>query len=108
RKTFFQHDVTLKFIKFVEHAGRWKIQAVSFIDLAHASFRVAMSQPRARANSVERHFVPSPIFTEDASLRFAGGGQLVVVRLKEGSLCVTNQKNASHASPEELFVSSKR
>jgi hypothetical protein len=53
------------------------------------------------ANAIEDDFVASPIFSEDSCLSFSRSGELVVIWLKERSLCVANQKNASHASPEK-------
>ena len=101
REAFFQHNVALKFVKFVEHDRFRKIQAIFRISLAHTFFGVAMAETRASANAIECDFVASPILSQNTRLGFADGGKLVVVRLKERSLCVANQKNASHASPEK-------
>jgi hypothetical protein len=60
-----------------------------------------MPSAGAGANAIEDDFVTSPILSKYARLSFAGGGELVIVWLKERSLCVPNQKNASHASPRK-------
>jgi hypothetical protein len=104
REAFFQHDVPLKFIEFVVCHGTRKIQTVLGIAVAHAFFCFAMADTRPGAHTIENDFVTSPILSQHARLGFAGSRELVVIRLKKGSLCVANQKNASHASPEELRV----
>ncbi len=100
-ETFFQYYVTLKFIEFVEYLGTRKIQTVIRVDFAHSFFCAAMANARPRANTVEFDFVASPILSQYARLSFAGWRELVVIRLKKRSLCVANQKNASHLPPEE-------
>jgi hypothetical protein len=100
-KTFFQHHVTLKFVEFVEYDRTWRIQTAISIDLADGFFGVAMPPAGAGANAIKDDFVTSPIFSKYARLGFADGGELVIVWLKKRSLCVANQKNASHLSPKE-------
>ena len=107
-QAFFQHNVTLELVKFFEHLRFRKNQAMPRVGLAHTLFCVAMTDARAGTDTIEADFMTSPILSEHTSLCFSGGGELVVIRLKKGSLCVANQKNASHASPEKLCVSNKR
>jgi len=102
RKAFFEYDVTLKLVEFVEDDRLREIQAMPRISLAHRVLCVAMTAARASADAIEGNLVASPVFSQHACLRCASRRKFVVVRLKKRSLCVANQKNASHASPEKL------
>src|SRR5579863_2011084 len=104
-EAFFEHDVTLKLIKFRKHDGLGKTLAVVSVSCADSFFRVAMADAWAGAYAVESNFVASPVFAQNTRLGFARGRKFVVVWLKKRSLCVANQKNASHASPEKLRFS---
>jgi hypothetical protein len=101
RKTFFQYDVALEFVEFVEHDRFRKMKTDSRVDFAHRFFCVAMADAWPGANAIENDLAASPIFSEYMGLSLASGGEFVVIRLEKRSLCVANQKNASHASPKK-------
>jgi hypothetical protein len=60
-----------------------------------------MADARSGANAIEDDLSASPILSQHMGLSFANGGELVVILLEKRSLCVANQKNASHASPKK-------
>src|ERR1700692_1946124 len=76
-----------------------KRDACIAIDGGHNLCSLLVPDTRPRADAIEKYFLSRPVLPQSAGLCFPDRGKLVVILLEKGSLCMPNQKNAAHASP---------
>jgi len=91
-QTAFKDCFSLIFVKLPHYRRIGKPDAGFPAGITHERESVFLPDARARAGAVKKDFVPRPILAEKAGLRFSEFGQLVVVRLKERSLRMTDEK----------------
>src|ERR1700693_5925437 len=96
RQTAFENGFCLIFIKLGERQRLWKRETVSFERLADEPSGIFLTNTWTDAHAVEDDTALRPILTESSCLRFAELRQLVIVRLKEGSLRMADDKESSH------------
>lgn len=74
------------------------MNACCFVGLGYESRGFGLAYAGTNSNSMKAQFSMSPAFTELPGLGFANGRKLVVVRLEEGRLTVSREKNSAHDS----------
>ena len=92
----FENLFSLIFVKLVQHHRVGKLDAGFPAGISHQRESVYLPDTRTSASAVKNGFVPHPILAEKTGLRFAERGQLVIVRLKERSLRMTDEKGNPH------------
>src|SRR5215831_196089 len=83
RQGTLHHGFGLKLVKREQNFRLRPAEPGIRVNLPHDSCRIALPRPRARVNPVERDLVFRPVHAEKLGLRFAFGGELVVVCFQE-------------------------
>jgi hypothetical protein len=91
-----QNGFSLIFVKFLQHQRVGKRDAGFPAHIAHDSEGVFLSDARASAGAVKNDVVTRPVLSEETGLRFSEFRQLIVIRLKERSLRMTDEKDNPH------------
>jgi hypothetical protein len=95
----FEDCFPLIFVKLPQHQRVGKVYACFPAYSAHQSECLFLADARASADAVKNGSVVRPIFAEKMSLSFSEPGQLVVIRLKERRLRMTDEKDNPHFRP---------
>src|SRR5258708_35793922 len=95
-QTAFDNGLPIIFVEFRQHQRLGKCEALFLEPLAHKPGSVPLPDARTDAHAVKNDAALRPMLTESSCLRLAELGQLVIVRLKERSLRVTDEKKSSH------------
>src|SRR5580704_16420753 len=95
----FEDCFSLIFVKLPQYQQVGKRDAGSLVCIAHERSGVFLAYAGTSVGTVKNDFVPRPILAEKMGLRFSEFGQLVIVRLKERSLRMTDEKSIPHFRP---------
>src|ERR1700727_85499 len=98
RQAALHHGFSLELIKFLQHRLFRPWHAGSFVRLARNACCFSLSHSRTGIHTVESKVKSGPVFSQNAGLLFAFGGELVIVAFEEGCLSVPDQEEAAHSS----------
>src|SRR4029077_692205 len=96
REGLHEHRLSLILIEFLRDDRLRKVHSRDPILLDDDFGGIPLAHTRARTCAIKGNFMPCPIFSQVASLRFTEGRELVVIRLEKGCLRVAYQENTAH------------